>query len=338
MGRAICEVRGLEKHFPIYRGVLRKQVGAVRAVDGVTFDILDGETLGLVGESGSGKSTTGRAILQLVKPTAGRVTFRGNELTTMAPEALRRTRRQMQMIFQDPEASLNPRIKVGACIREPMDVHEIGSRASRAERVRELLHLVGLSPALRDRYPHEFSGGQRQRIAIARALATHPKFIVADEPLSALDVSIQAQIVNLLESLKEQFSLTYLFIAHDLPMIRHISDRVAVMYLGLIVEITKRDDLFRRPLHPYTHALLSAIPVPDPSAAGRPRPTLPGEVPVAADPPSGCRFHTRCAFATERCRREAPKLRDLGQPGSPHLVACHHAPDLDMEAARGTPG
>jgi len=320
------EVRGLRKHFPVKRGLLRRQVGTIAAVDGVTFDIAEGETLGLVGESGSGKSTTGRALLQLVKPTAGEVRFQAAELTTMAPRELRDVRRQMQMIFQDPYASLDPRMSVRDIVGEPLDVHAIGSREERRARVSELLALVGLRPEHADRYPHQFSGGQRQRIGIARALATGPRFIVADEPLSALDVSIQAQILNLLNDLKPRLGLTYLFIAHDLAVVRHISDRVAVMYLGRIVELGPRESVFARPLHPYTQALLSAIPVPDPDLEGRrQRIVLEGELPSPAHPPRGCRFHPRCPLATDLCRIEDPELRDLGPLGAPHQVACHHA-------------
>ncbi len=322
----LVEVRDLKKHFPVLRGLLRRQAGAVKAVDGITFDIYEGETLGLVGESGSGKSTTGRAILQLEKPTAGSVRFGGVDLTALDRESLRRARRQMQMIFQDPYASLNPRITVGSAIQEPLDIHRIGSAPSRKERVRELLDLVGLSPDAVDLYPHEFSGGQRQRIGIARALATSPRFVVADEPISALDVSIQAQVVNLLSDLKEGLGLTYLFIAHDLAMVRYISDRVAVMYLGRIVELSGREELFGRPLHPYTQALLSAIPVADPDLeAGRRRVPVEGDAPDPADPPPGCSFQTRCSFATELCRVEEPMWRDLGHEDAPHWVACHHA-------------
>jgi oligopeptide/dipeptide ABC transporter ATP-binding protein len=322
-------VRGLKKHFPVLRGVLRRQVGAIRAVDGVSLDIRQGETLGLVGESGSGKSTTGRSILHLERPTEGSVVFDGAELGTLEPEELRRARRQMQMIFQDPYASLNPRTTVGRTVREPLDVHEIGPVEDRGQMVEALLERVGLDPKLGDRYPHEFSGGQRQRIGIARALATHPRFIVADEPISALDVSIQAQIVNLLADLKEDLGLTYLFIAHDLSMVRHISDRVAVMYLGRIVEIADTDGVFSNPLHPYTKALLSSIPIPDPVREwARERWTLEGDVPSPADPPGGCHFHTRCPFASQRCQDEDPALRPTSATGSPHRVACHHAEDL----------
>ncbi len=325
----LCSVRGLKKHFPVLRGILRHQVGAIRAVDGVSFDIRRGETLGLVGESGSGKSTTGRTILHLEPPTEGSVVFDGAELSALEPEELRRARRQMQMIFQDPYASLNPRSTVGRTVREPLDVHEIGHAEDRGERVESLFERVGLDPELADRYPHEFSGGQRQRIGIARALATRPKFIVADEPISALDVSIQAQIVNLLADLKDDLGLTYLFIAHDLSMVRHISDRVAVMYLGRIVELAGTDEIFSDPLHPYTKALLSAIPIPDPEKeSARRRSTLEGDMPSPADPPSGCHFHTRCPFASQRCRDEEPTMRQAGMSGSPRRVACHHAEDL----------
>ena len=325
MTTPLVRVRDLKKHYPVRRGLLRRQVGTVRAVDGLSFDIAEGETLGLVGESGCGKTTTGRALLLLVKPTGGEVRFQDSELTTLAPRALRAVRRHMQMIFQDPYGSLDPRMSVGAIVGEPLDVHALGTREERRARVRELLALVGLSPEFVDRYPHQFSGGQRQRIGIARALATRPRFIVADEPISALDVSIQAQVVNLLNDLKQRLGLTYLFIAHDLAMVRHISDRVAVMYLGRIVELGTRDDVFRRPFHPYTQALLSAIPIPDPDLAQRRRMVLEGDLPSPAHPPPGCRFHPRCPLATDRCRREDPELRDLGAVGAPHQVACHHA-------------
>jgi oligopeptide transport system ATP-binding protein len=260
----LVEVKNLKKHFPILRGVLRRQVGAVQAVDGVTFNIYKGETLGLVGESGCGKSTTGRTILQLLEPTDGQVLYEGQELTALNKNEMRKARRHMQMIFQDPYASLNPRMSVGSIVGEPLQIHNIGSGQSRKDRIQELLRLVGLNPYFINRYPHEFSGGQRQRIGIARALATNPAFIVADEPISALDVSIQAQVVNLMDDLKADLGLTYLFIAHDLSMVRYISDRVAVMYLGRIVELSNRDEIFDHPLHPYTQALLSAIPIPDP--------------------------------------------------------------------------
>lgn len=322
----LVSVNDLKLHFPIMRGVIRRQVGAVRAVDGVTFDIYKGETLGLVGESGCGKSTAGRAILQLLKPTAGEVFFEDRDLTKLSKGDLRRARRHMQMIFQDPQASLNPRLTVGSIISEPLEIHNVGDSASRKERVQELLRVVGLNPYFISRYPHEFSGGQRQRIGIARALATNPSFIVADEPISALDVSIQAQVVNLLDDLKAELGLTYLFIAHDLSMVRYISDRVAVMYLGKLVELGSRDDVYDRPYHPYTQALLSAIPIPDPDKeVRRERIILKGEVPNPANPPTGCRFHTRCQYATEICSQQDPEFRNLGTAVQPHMVACHHA-------------
>lgn len=324
--KILVRVQDLKLHFPIMRGVVRRQVGAVKAVDGVTFDIYKGETLGLVGESGCGKSTTGRAILQLIKPTDGRVQFENQELTQLNKSNLRRSRRHMQMIFQDPQASLNPRLTVGRIISEPLEIHHVGDKESRQQRVQELLRVVGLNPYFISRYPHEFSGGQRQRIGIARALATNPSFIVADEPISALDVSIQAQVVNLLDDLKRDLGLTYLFIAHDLSMVRYISDRVAVMYLGKIVELGDKDDLYDTPLHPYTQALLSAIPVANPEReATRRRIILKGEVPSPANPPVACRFHTRCQYATDICAQKEPQFRDLGRPNRPHMVACHHA-------------
>jgi oligopeptide transport system ATP-binding protein len=324
--QVLVEVRDLVKYFPIKRGVLRKTVGHIKAVDGISFDIYKGETLGLVGESGCGKSTAGRSILQLEVPTAGKVGFADRELTTMNRGDLRRSRRHMQMIFQDPYASLNPRMTVGSIISEPLVIHGIGDAASRKERVQELLRVVGLNPYFVNRYPHEFSGGQRQRIGVARALATNPSFIVADEPISALDVSIQAQVVNMLDDLKQELGLTYLFIAHDLSMVRYISDRVAVMYLGRIVELSSRDEVYDHPLHPYTQALLSAIPVPDPDKeAKRQRIILEGDVPSPANPPSGCRFHPRCAYATDVCHEVDPEFRNLGTASVPHMVACHHA-------------
>ncbi|HVQ29927.1 MAG TPA: dipeptide ABC transporter ATP-binding protein [Vicinamibacteria bacterium] len=326
MKAPLVQVRDLRKHYPVKRGLLRRQVATIAAVDGLTFDIAEGETLGLVGESGCGKSTTARALLHLVAPTGGEVRFQGTLLSALSPRSLRRARRDMQMIFQDPYASLDPRLKVAAIVGEPLEVHALGDRESRRARVQELLALVGLRPEHASRYPHQFSGGQRQRIGIARALATSPRFVVADEPISALDVSIQAQVVNLLDDLKHQLGLTYLFIAHDLAMVRHISDRVAVMYLGRIVELGSRDDIFERPLHPYTRALLSAIPIPDPALeARRARVVLEGDVPSPAHPPAGCRFHPRCPLATDICTREDPETRDLGTTGNPHRVACHHA-------------
>ena len=317
----LVRVEGLKQYYPVNRGVLfRRQVGAVRAVDGISFLIRRGETLGLVGESGCGKSSTGRAILQLQRPTAGRVFLDGVELTELKGGALRRMRRRMQMIFQDPYASLNPRMTAGQILSEPLEIHQL-ARGRRQERVRELMELVGLNPGYADRYPHEFSGGQRQRIGIARALALQPDFIICDEPVSALDVSIQAQVINLLEDLQEQFGLTYLFIAHDLSMVRHISDRVAVMYLGRIVELAARDDLYESPLHPYTQALISAVPLPDPDLeTRRSRIVLKGDPPDPADPPAGCNFCTRCPVAVDRCHREDPPLQEI-RPG--HWAACH---------------
>ncbi|MCC6501474.1 MAG: dipeptide ABC transporter ATP-binding protein [Anaerolineales bacterium] len=319
----LLSVDDLFKHFPIMRGVLQRQVGAVRAVDGISFDIHRGETLGLVGESGCGKSTTGRAVLQLHRPTSGSVRFEGTDLTQIKGEELRLMRRKMQMIFQDPYASLNPRMTVGEIIGEPLLVHKVATKAEADERVKQLLELVKLNPSFSTRYPHEFSGGQRQRIGIARALALQPSFIVCDEPISALDVSIQAQVVNLLEELQNKFNLTYLFIAHDLSMVRHISDRVAVMYLGVMVELATRDELYSHPLHPYSQALLSAVPIPDPVAeAARQRTILTGDVPSPANPPSGCRFRTRCPIAEAICAESRPEFREI-RPG--HFVACFFA-------------
>jgi len=319
----LLHVDDLKMHFPIYRGVFQRQVGAVRAVDGVSFDVKRGETLGLVGESGCGKSTTGRTILQLYKPTSGAVTFDGTNLVTLKGEQMRQMRRKMQMIFQDPYASLNPRMTVAQLVGEPLMVHSAATGAEITERVAHLLELVNLNPAFATRYPHEFSGGQRQRIGVARALALQPSFIICDEPISALDVSIQAQVVNLLEELQEQFNLTYLFIAHDLSMVKHISDRVAVMYLGVIVELATRDELYAKPLHPYTQALLSAVPIPDPVAdAKRKRTILQGDVPSPANPPSGCRFRTRCPIAEAVCAETRPEFREI-RPG--HFVACFFA-------------
>ena len=318
----LVRVRNLKMYFPITQGIIiQRHIGDIKAVDGLTFDIYRGETLGLVGESGCGKSTTGRAILQLYRPTAGDVYFEEQDLVKTKGETLRRMRRRMQMIFQDPYASLNPRMTVGNIIGEPLDVHNILSPKERRERVQELLKIVGLNPYFVNRYPHEFSGGQRQRIGVARALAVQPEFIVCDEPISALDVSIQAQIINLLEELQEQFKLTYLFIAHDLSVVRHISNRVAVMYLGQLVELSDRDALYESPLHPYTQALLSAVPIPDPKVEEkRKRVILEGDVPSPANPPSGCHFRTRCAQATEQCALTVPEWHDVG---GGHWVACH---------------
>jgi oligopeptide transport system ATP-binding protein len=318
----LLSVRNLKMHFPITRGIIiQRQVGSIKAVDGLNFDLMRGETLGLVGESGCGKSTTGRAILQLYIPTAGEVVFEGQDLVKMNAGNLRRMRRRMQMIFQDPYASLNPRMTVGSIVGEPLEVHNIGSgRKERQERVQELLKIVGLNPYFVNRYPHEFSGGQRQRIGVARALAVNPSFIVCDEPISALDVSIQAQIINLLEDLQEELGLTYLFIAHDLSVVRHISDRIAVMYLGKIVELADRDSLYDNPLHPYTQALLSAVPIPDPEIEKkRQRIILEGDVPSPANPPQGCNFSTRCPRVMDICRQYEPAFTDVG---TGHYVAC----------------
>ena len=325
MAENLLEVKDLKMYFPVTRGiVIQRKVADVKAVDGVSFTIKRGETLGLVGESGCGKSTTGRAILQLYRPTAGSVRFDGRELTTMKGEELRRQRRRMQMIFQDPYASLNPRMTVGSIIAEPLEIHKISSGKEKQERVQELLRLVGLNPYFAQRYPHEFSGGQRQRIGIARALAVNPDFIVCDEPISALDVSIQAQIVNLLQDLQQELKLTYLFIAHDLSMVRHISDRVAVMYLGKIVELTDYKSLYEEPKHPYTQALLSAVPIPDPAIeAKRQRIILQGDVPSPLNPPTGCRFHTRCPRVMDVCRQVEPEWKNVGTAEKEHWVACH---------------
>ena len=318
----LLDVRGLQMHFPVSKGVIfQSKVGEIKAVDGVSFQIIRGETLGLVGESGCGKTTIGRCILQLLKPTGGEVRFRGQDLTQLSGKEMRPLRKELQVIFQDPYGSLNPRMTVGSIVEEPLIIHKIGDRNERRNRVQELFEVVGLNPNMMDRYPYEFSGGQRQRIGIARALAVNPTFIVCDEPVSALDVSIQAQVINLLRSLQERFDLTYLFIAHDLSVVRHISDRVAVMYLGKIVEITGRDELYRDPKHPYTRALLSAVPIPDPVVeASRERIILTGDVPSPIDPPKGCSFHPRCPFAMDVCREITPVLKQTTQG---HSVACH---------------
>ena len=317
----LLKVEGLTKHFPITKGVFRRQVGAVKAVDGISFDIFKGETLGLVGESGCGKSTAGRVILQLYPATAGKVTFKGQDLMSLSKEELRKQRPQMQMIFQDPQDSLNPRMTVGSIISEPLVEHGKFMGKERRERVEQLLESVGMNREFTNRYPHEFSGGQRQRIGIARAIALSPEFIICDEPIAALDVSIQAQVVNLLEDLQEEYGLTYLFISHDLSMIRHIADRVAVMYLGRIVELTDSETLYSTPLHPYTQALLSAVPIHDPKhEKKRERVILTGDVPSPANPPPGCHFSTRCPRAEKRCFEDSPEWREIA-PG--HQVACH---------------
>jgi len=316
----LLKVENLQKYFPIRKGiVVQRHVGDVKAVDGVSFDIRRGETLGMVGESGCGKSTIGRTILRLLEPTAGKVTFEGKVLNDLSGEEMRKMRSQMQMIFQDPYASLNPRMRVGDIIGEPMLIHSKSSREERDKRVRKLLEVVGLSPYHSARYPHEFSGGQRQRIGIARALSVNPKLIVCDEPVSALDVSIQAQVINLLEDLQKEFNLTYLFIAHDLSVVKHISDRVVVMYLGKMVELSEAKELYKKPLHPYTIALLSAIPVPDPTIK-KDRIILKGDVPSPVNPPSGCHFHTRCPNVQEICKKQDPDFKDIGNG---HHVACH---------------
>ena len=327
---ALLEVENLAKHYPMKRGlVFAKTIGTVRAVDGVSFALMPGETLALVGESGCGKSTTARLVLRLIEPTTGTVRFEGQDITEMGGAPLRALRRRMQIVFQDPFASLNPRMTVGDILEEPLLVHEIGNAEERKARVHELLGLVGLASYHAQRYPHEFSGGQRQRIGIARALASQPRLIVCDEPVSALDVSIQAQVINLLQDLKRKLGLSYIFIAHDLAVVRHISDRVAVMYLGKIVELAPKRSLFARPRHPYTQALLSAVPVPDPTAQ-RARIRLTGDVPSPLNPPKGCRFHTRCAHAQDRCRIEEPLLRPLqdGAGAEGQVVACHFAESI----------
>jgi oligopeptide transport system ATP-binding protein len=318
----LVEVENLYMYFPVLAGVMRRKVGDVKAIDGVSFQIRKGETLGLVGESGCGKTTTGRCILQLYKITDGRITFNGQDVTKMKGNTLRHARKDMQLIFQDPYASLDPRMNAGSLIGEPMLVHNLVKKGKEYnEQVAELLRLVQLEPYMADRYPHEFSGGQRQRVGIARALATRPELIICDEPVSALDVSIQTQIITLLIRLREEMNLTYLFIAHDLSVVRHISDRVAVMYLGKIMEITNSDELYDNPLHPYTQALLSAVPIPDPQVdRQRKRVLLTGDVPSPINPPPGCNFHPRCHMAIDICREQTPEFRDIGND---HWVACH---------------
>ncbi len=334
MAEPLLDVRGLTKHFPIRRGLLGRTTGQVRAVDGVSFAIAPGEVLGLVGESGCGKTTTGRCVLRLMEPTAGVVRFDGREITALPRRELRALRRQMQIVFQDPYSSLNPRLTVGSMLAEPLLIHGLARGARARERVAELLVKVGLAPEHARRYPHEFSGGQRQRIGIARALAVGPRLIVADEPVSALDVSIQAQIVNLLSDLRAEMGLAYLFIAHDLSVVEHLSDRVAVMYLGRIVELAAREALYGTPRHPYTRSLLAAVPVADPERRTA-RTVLAGDVPNPAAPPAGCHFHPRCPFAVERCAREAPLLREIA-PG--HQAACHLAEQLPAYAPSAIAG
>ena len=331
----LVQVRGLKMYFPIYSGLLRRHTGDVKAVDGISFDIMPGETLGLVGESGCGKSTVGRALLRLYDITDGTVVINGTDVATLGAEALRKARPQMQMVFQDPQASLNPRMTLADIIGEPLDEHTDWDTDRKLARIYELMDAVGLNRRFANRFPHEFSGGQRQRIGIARALALNPRFIVCDEPIAALDVSIQAQVVNLLEDLQEQFGLTYLFISHDLSMVRHIADRVAVMYLGRIAELSPRDALYARPLHPYAEALLSAVPEPDPTLArSRQRIILQGDVPSPANPPKGCNFCTRCPKAFDLCRQVKPELAEV-EPG--RFVACHLYSDTTVAGSTGTP-
>ncbi|WP_134704068.1 ABC transporter ATP-binding protein [Ammoniphilus sp. YIM 78166] len=319
MAQELLEVKNLKKYFPIKGGILGKEIGQVKAVDDVSFTVRKGETLGLVGESGCGKSTTGRSILRLIEPTAGQVLFDGKDVTAMSKEELRRMRRDMQIVFQDPFASLNPRHTVEKILEEPLIVHGMGNAQERKKRVAHLLEVVGLSAYHAKRYPHQFSGGQRQRIGIARALAVNPKLIVADEPVSALDVSIQSQVLNLLQDLQKEFDLTYIFIAHDLSVVKHICDRVGVMYLGRVVELAEKNQLYASPKHPYTQALLSAVPLPDPEAKIE-RIILQGDVPSPANAPKGCAFHTRCSAVMDICKTERPPFRDGGQG---HFVSCH---------------
>jgi oligopeptide/dipeptide ABC transporter ATP-binding protein len=332
-GKPIVDVRNLTKHFTRGGGLFAAK-SVVRAVDEVSFTIEEGETFGLVGESGSGKSTTGRCMLRLIEPTSGEVRFRGDNVLAFDRGRLRAARRDMQMVFQDPYSSLNPRMRARDIVEEPLIIHRIGSRAERRENVAELFRLVGLDPAHLLRYPHEFSGGQRQRIGLARALALHPSFVIADEPVSALDVSIQAQVINLLERLQDEFGLSYLLVAHDLSVVRHASDSIAVMYLGKLMEVSPARELFRKPIHPYTLSLYSAVPVPDPvEGRARERLVLRGDPPSPVAPPPGCRFHTRCPWATEICREVEPPLADYGNG---HLAACHHPQNVSPDEISAT--
>jgi oligopeptide transport system ATP-binding protein len=320
-GKPILEVEALKVHFPVYGGLLQREVGSVKAVDGISFTVEEGETLGLVGESGCGKSTTGLAVLRMLPVTSGRIVFEGDDITNLSAGEMRPIRRRMQMVYQDPFGSLNPRMTVAEIIGEPLEVHHLhGARAERRDRIVELMQMVGLRADMIDRYPHQFSGGQRQRIGIARALAVEPRLLICDEPVSALDVSIQAQVVNLFQELQEKLGISSIFVAHDLAVVRHVSQRIAVMYLGTIVEIASRDDLYASPKHPYTQALMGAIPVPNPAVeAEREHATIQGEVPSAQRPPPGCRFHPRCPHAMPVCREQAPELKREGQTS----VACH---------------
>ncbi|MGE7943163.1 ABC transporter ATP-binding protein [Lysinibacillus xylanilyticus] len=324
MSKVLLKVDGLKKYFPIRKGILNTQVGDVKAVDDVSFEVFEGETLGIVGESGCGKSTTGRLLMRLLEPTEGKIEFAGKMISELSNNEMRKARRDIQMIFQDPYASLNPRHNIGKILEEPLIVHGIGNAKERKQKVLELLEIVGLNEYHVKRYPHQFSGGQRQRIGIARALMTNPRMVIADEPVSALDVSIQAQVLNLLQNLQKDLKLTYIFISHDLGVVRHISNRVGVMYLGKLVELTASEDLYAEPLHPYTQALLSSVPVPDPTFE-REQLIISGDIPSASNPPGGCTFHTRCPFKKEECSQEVPKMQEV-KPG--HYVACHLYPAI----------